>query len=41
MTPEDVIEAKLRAISVTTGVNIGPKPARAISASYAKAVRRD
>lgn len=44
MTPEDVIEAKLQALSVTAGVSIGPPPVRAgpaAGASYAKAVRRE
>jgi hypothetical protein len=47
MTPEDVIEAKLAAISVSVGVSIGPPAAKSAPAapgpapSYAKIVRRD
>lgn len=42
-TPEDAIEAKLAALSVSAGISIGPPPARnaASVASYAKIVRRD
>jgi hypothetical protein len=40
--PEDVIEAKLAAISLKEGVTIGPPPSKAGKvASYAKIVRRD
>ncbi|WWD17234.1 hypothetical protein CI109_101672 [Kwoniella shandongensis] len=39
LTPEELIEAKLAAVSINAGVSIGPPPARA--ASYAKVVRKD
>ncbi|KAK8864465.1 hypothetical protein IAR55_001714 [Kwoniella newhampshirensis] len=39
LSPEEVIEAKLAAVSIHAGVSIGPPPARA--ASYAKVVRKD
>jgi hypothetical protein len=47
MTPEDVIEAKLAALSVSVGVSIGPPAAKSAPSapgpapSYAKIVRRD
>lgn len=43
MLPEDVIEAKLAAISLREGVTIGPPPNRQNGAapSYAKIVKRD
>lgn len=42
MSPEEIIEAKLQALSFSTGVEIGPPRAKGIvGASYAKAVRRD
>lgn len=44
MSPEDLIEAKLQALSVSTGVSIGPPPVRSAGGpppSYAKIVRRD
>lgn len=44
MSPEDIIEAKLQALSFSTGMAIGPPPVRAAPGSgpsYAKVVRRD
>ncbi|KAK4686727.1 hypothetical protein P7C73_g3394, partial [Tremellales sp. Uapishka_1] len=40
MLPEDIIEAKLAAVSVSVGVSIGPPPGRG-APSYAKIVRRE
>ncbi|WVQ99453.1 hypothetical protein IAU59_006588 [Kwoniella sp. CBS 9459] len=41
MSAEDIIEAKLAAVSLNAGVSIGPPPSRQPGASYAKIVRRD
>lgn len=44
MSPEDLIEAKLQALSFSTGVAIGPPPVRGGNGpgpSYAKIVRRE
>ncbi|OCF40324.1 hypothetical protein I317_05891 [Kwoniella heveanensis CBS 569] len=41
MSAEDIIEAKLAAVSINAGVSIGPPPSRQAGASYAKIVRRD
>ena len=38
---QDLIEAKLAALSVSAGISIGPPPVKAIVTSYAKIVRRD
>ncbi|WVQ80806.1 hypothetical protein IAT38_002912 [Cryptococcus sp. DSM 104549] len=40
-SPEEIIEAKLAAVSINAGVSIGPPPVRPPVASYAKIVRRD
>ncbi|WVQ72473.1 hypothetical protein IAR50_002026 [Cryptococcus sp. DSM 104548] len=42
MSPEEVIEAKLAAVSISAGVSIGPPPSRQTqAASYAKIARRE
>ncbi|ORX36627.1 hypothetical protein BD324DRAFT_626614 [Kockovaella imperatae] len=41
MSPQDVIEAKLAALSVSAGISIGPPPTRVPPQSYAKIVKRD
>ena len=41
MSAQDLIEAKLAALSVSQGIAIGPPPLRALPASYAKVVRRE
>jgi hypothetical protein len=40
LSPEEAIEAKLAALSVSAGIAIGPAPNKQV-ASYAKIVRRD
>ena len=40
ISPEDAIEARLAALSVTSGISIGPAPAKS-PPSYAKIVRRE
>ena len=41
VSPQDVIEAKLAALSVSAGISIGPPPVKAQAPSYAKIVRRE
>lgn len=42
LSPEEVIEAKLAAVSLSAGVSIGPPPSKQPqTASYAKIVQRD